>query len=1379
MSSNTFITTATATYATGNVVAVTSTANMIPGLPISFSGNVFGGITSNATYYIGTITPGYPTSNITLSTLPGGYGYAVSNASGTMTATFSQGGQQIVPTVAPGEPLNQAFNAVNVNFDQVWAAGPVGSNVRISGNTILTLNTNDNLVLNPNGIGTVIANAHVTPDQNGIRNLGSSSLRWNTVYAQYADVAGDLSVGGNLSVAGNVIEVGNIVTDSKTIHLANSATTDNAANGSGLVVGLASNIATFLYQANINSWTTNIPFAYANGQPIGSGVIQSNTAPVSPTNQTLWWDPVTGSLYLWYTDNSGSQWVPASPTGVDWTMVGSNIIPSQNIVYGLGNATNQWASAHIGNVTANAITLKNTDDFAQIVFSSDGGSTNNGQIKVDGGTNMVVSSNNNFYVKRAGQDRIAVTDTTADFMAATNVIIQSNKIGTANIWNFDTTGNLTLPTNSSNINYANGISILNGIGGNYGDSNVVTLLGAFGSNNISTTGGITGGQFDVGANLYLGPGPGGGSFIVSNVDTSLAALSHGANGTAFIGWQEVLFNNGNIATITFNPNGNGQGTMAVSTGPTSSQYTWTFDNAGNLTLPGAVNYQVVGLGGNGHFDINSWYPVNISTGDGVNDAVSTWNFGYNGTLTLPGNILMNPGDSVVFNAGTSNAYIAQTMGLTIAGEGGINLVVNDGAGDFNTVGIDVYGNVQTPGSITASSISTSGNVATPLLNLGNTVAGPAAGGAGDKITIYDFYNPSQFNYAIGAESSNLWFGVDQVESGVGFNFYGGNTLAMHIDSTGNVISPNFVGNLVSQYGTIQSGILGNGLSMNANIDAGQEFLGMFVGNAFNPYQSLLVVDQSSAQLAVAGHNWDFDNTGNLTIPKNIIGSGSVGITPNISAPNFTWQFTESGGLLSTLQAPLSTSNVTSAIKFPGDAGNGFVYWSNATPFYNTMVVSSSANLTFASGSSNVGMTFAPTGNLTVPGNISTGGNVTGNYFIGNGSQLTGLPATYGNSNVVTLLSAYGSNTVSTTGNISAGNVITSGALQGGTGTQGITMQPWTGGGSYAALYSTAITPGNGNYSMLVNGTNTWLNAATGGSLFFRINNNSTPTAFTVTGTQATVGSIGTANATAYATQTLAVAGGGLGVVGNSYFSNTVGIGGNVSVAGNVTAQNFIGNISITGDVFGTSSNVQLVAGSYTWTFDNTGNLTIPAGGDILLANTQSIISAAGNITGGNLLTGGLISATGNITASGTAGVITPNRPAFRVYGNGVTTALNTTTNGTGILNGNNWAVDYNQGSYLNSTTGVFTAPVAGLYQVNLVARCANNTGPASQVVVIKNYGSGNINQVFWEIAANTTTNHFGVSTVSKLAVNDTLTLKVTQGNITFDVNDNWSVAFLG
>jgi hypothetical protein len=53
------------------------------------------------------------------------------------------------------------------------------------------------------------------------------------------------------------------------------------------------------------------------------------------------------------------------------------------------------------------------------------------------------------------------------------------------------------------------------------------------------------------------------------------------------------------------------------------------------------------------------------------------------------------------------------------------------------------------------------------------------------------------------------------------------------------------------------------------------------------------------------------------------------------------------------------------------------------------------------------------------------------------------------------------------------------------------------------------------------------------------------------------------------------------------------VSGLISATGNVTAANFLGNISITGTVTGTSANVDLVSGSYTWSFNNVGNLVLP------------------------------------------------------------------------------------------------------------------------------------------------------------------------------------------
>jgi hypothetical protein len=84
-----------------------------------------------------------------------------------------------------GESLRTAFEAVNNNFSQVWSAGPVDSNVVIANNTISINGTNGNLILQGNGIGNVVTNSSVRPSADAVFDLGSSSYRYDTVYAAY------------------------------------------------------------------------------------------------------------------------------------------------------------------------------------------------------------------------------------------------------------------------------------------------------------------------------------------------------------------------------------------------------------------------------------------------------------------------------------------------------------------------------------------------------------------------------------------------------------------------------------------------------------------------------------------------------------------------------------------------------------------------------------------------------------------------------------------------------------------------------------------------------------------------------------------------------------------------------------------------------------------------------------------------------------------------------------------------------------------------------------------------------------------------------------------------------------------------------------------
>ena len=79
--------------------------------------------------------------------------------------------------------------------------------------------------------------------------------------------------------------------------------------------------------------------------------------------------------------------------------------------------------------------------------------------------------------------------------------------------------------------------------------------------------------------------------------------------------------------------------------------------------------------------------------------------------------------------------------------------------------------------------------------------------------------------------------------------------------------------------------------------------------------------------------------------------------------------------------------------------------------------------------------------------------------------------------------------------------------------------------------------------------------------------------------------------------------------------------------------------------------------------------------------------------------------------------------------------------------------------------------------MHLVARVSNTS--LAQIAVVKNYASSGPVQAMWECGANCTANHFGVSTISKLAAGDTLVIKVLMGQINFDGNDSWAIAFLG
>jgi hypothetical protein len=210
-------------------------------------------------------------------------------------------------------------------------------------------------------------------------------------------------------------------------------------------------------------------------------------------------------------------------------------------------------------------------------------------------------------------------------------------------------------------------------------------------------------------------------------------------------------------------------------------------------------------------------------------------------------------------------------------------------------------------------------------------------------------------------------------------------------------------------------------------------------------------DADITLLTTSQRDISLDSSGDVTITANSASTWTFGTDGNLSAPgnvsavgNVTTGNVLTGGLIS------ATANVTGGNILTG----GLISAIGNITGGNLVTAGSGGNITLTGG--NI------TGANVITANIfSATGNITGNYIFGNGSQLTGLPATYGNANVATFLAAYGSNTISTSGNVTAGNLIGNISITGNV--QGTTANVTLVAGAYSTVFDNTgnlTLPGN-------------------------------------------------------------------------------------------------------------------------------------------------------------------------------------------------------------------------------------------------------------------------------------------------------------------------------
>jgi hypothetical protein len=1174
----------------------------------------------------------------------------------------------VFPNDGTGDPLRTAFEYVNLNFDQVFAAGPVLSNIEIVNNTIYSINTNGNIVLNPNGIGNVIANAHVIPDTANIRNLGAPNFKWDTVYAQY--LVGDGNGISNVTAA-------NISNGTARVDAYFNGNVTVTANGvanvavftvNGLVVPntvQAGTVSGNIITTNISGQSITIS-ATGNNQsisllPSGSGNVSVNfkhivdlADPVNPQDAATKYyvDSVaegldvkascllaTTAVLPAYVYNNGSAGVGATITGnaIGLLSIDSTAVTAGDrvLVKNESGANEPYNGIYVvvnaGNAT-DAFQLIRSTDFDNGAPSGEipGAFTfiETGTVNADSGW---VCTTNNPVVVGTTPIYWAQFSGAGSYTAGLGL----NLVGGV--------FNALVDNNTTEINLSNQIAVKAG-------ANLVTPnIGAATGTSLSVTGAVTANSINTSGAISTTANITGGNILTTGVVSATNSITGGNIATAgFITATGEITGAANVIGANFNTSG-----KISATGNVQGGNIVTVGNVigGNLLTAGVVS-AAGNITGNNVSAANTITALtanvsgNIDSGNIVNSGTITstgnitgGNIKTAGQITSTGNLtvgnvrtagLVSAGGEILANGNISGANIAANGIVTASG----NIISNQyfiGNGAFLT-GID------------ATSIQNGNSNVRVLANSNVTVS--IAGTS---------------NVAVFANTGLYVSGeISALGNITGANVETGNVTASSNVTAGNILSNNLIGSnvVISGTGNITLGTTGNisvgntyitNLANPVNLqDAATKFYVDTVATGLDPKES--VVYATAAALGVGyiynngasgvGATLTANSPGALTIDGNLVQSGQRVLIKNET------------GAFSSNTLPSAAFNGIYDVAVAGNVSTAWSLTRSADFNQSTEMVSS---FTFVeTGTTNadtgwvcttdapvtVGFTpitftqFSGAGSYLAGNGLSLNGtvfnvNVDGNIVI-NGSNQVSIAngATLLNPNIT----AATATSVSATGNITGNYILGNGALLTGVitsvaninnGNSNVTISGpgsdvtvGVGGTSNVMVVSPTDVTITGNLTVTGNAT------LSGNILGDRIQNGNTQIDIQTTDGNANVTVGGISNVAVFATTGVFVT--GVNSVSGNITGGNILTGGTVSAVGNITGNYFIGNGSqLTGI---TADNVNAD--------DLTGNTL---SGNVLFSSLTTVgnlvdLSVVGTTTTGNLATAGFVSAAGNITA---------------------------------------------------------------------------------------------------------------------------------------------------
>jgi hypothetical protein len=395
-----------------------------------------------------------------------------------------------------GDNLRSAMDKCNDNFTELYGANSVSSNIAMSGNTISTFATNQDIVLGPNGTGTIRTAQDTIPDQNDIRFIGNANIRHRGIYVGSAGLISNGPLGlpdfANTTVRDATITTpadGQLVLTDGNVQVYYSSswsTISGAVGGMNNVVDdtspqLGGNLD--LNSKNIDGTgsinitggvtaTGNVTGAFLIGNGSQLTDVSASSATTAGTVTTTAQPNITSVGTLTSVSVTGNITVGGLVDGrdvaADGALAASAVQPGDNI----SDLTND---SNFINLTALSVTTLSASGDGALVYNSgngvfqftpaDAGASNYGDANVatylgsNFGSNVIVTTGNITASNLIGEVTGDVTGnitstgtstfTTVDINggAVDGVVIGANSAAAGNFTTIDTTGNATVGGN--------------------------------------------------------------------------------------------------------------------------------------------------------------------------------------------------------------------------------------------------------------------------------------------------------------------------------------------------------------------------------------------------------------------------------------------------------------------------------------------------------------------------------------------------------------------------------------------------------------------------------------------------------------------------------------------------------------------------------------------------------------------------------------------------------------------------------------------------------------------------------------------------------------------------------------------------------------------